>query len=329
VSWVSVSASIAYVISSKGYKKKSLSKDGAIAAFIVGLISFLSSAQIGFVLIAFFLSSSILTRFGSEKKAKIEDGFKEGGERTTIQVVSNSLPAVACACLWLFYFGFTFTTQHTVLNIATLEQLRSSVSSVGTRLPELLFAGIVAHYACCCGDTWASELGSLAVNPPRLITNPFKLVPTGTNGGVSSTGLTASIFGGTFIGFLAYLTTSIFALISFVNGNDRFVLSGREATTAMLLVSNFHYVILGAFAGLFGSLLDSLLGATLQISILDKDTGRVLSHAENEVIAKALKDKSRYIHITGRNILDNHQVNLLSSTMICVLAMLVHSLVRI
>lgn len=93
------------------------------------------------------------------------------------------------------------------------------------------------HFACCLGDTLASELGILSRSPPRLITT-FKPVPPGTNGGMSVTGTLASLTGGVIMG---------------------------AAISATLLVESaacrqqWYDVVLpllgwGAFGGVFGSL---------------------------------------------------------------------------
>ena len=50
--------------------------------------------------------------------------------------------------------------------------------------PRAILCGLIGHYACCAGDTgssWASSTSSAS----RLLTNPFRSVPPGTNGAVS------------------------------------------------------------------------------------------------------------------------------------------------
>jgi len=52
----------AVAISMKGYRKKSLSLSGAIAAFFVGLITLGSSYRFGITLLNFYITSSKLTK---------------------------------------------------------------------------------------------------------------------------------------------------------------------------------------------------------------------------------------------------------------------------
>lgn len=62
----------------RGYKKSSLSLDGALAAFVVGVIHGLAGLPFFLVLAVFFFSSSYLTKLKSDQKKLIEEDFKEG-----------------------------------------------------------------------------------------------------------------------------------------------------------------------------------------------------------------------------------------------------------
>lgn len=151
---------------------------------------------------------------------------------------------------------------------------------VFTDLSTLCSLACLSSIACCCGDTWASEIGSVLGKSPRLITT-FRSVPRGTNGGVSLAGLAASSAGGAFIGLVYYITSLIF-------------LWSAELQWVALPV--------GLCAGLFGSVLDSVMGATLQYSGYDHQSGRI-THSPGADVK----------HIAGWDIISNNTVNLLSS----------------
>jgi uncharacterized membrane protein len=87
---------------------------------------------------------------------------------------------------------------------------------------------------------------------PRLITT-LRPVRKGTNGGVTAAGLAASLVGGLFMGGVFYAA----ALVS----PTLLVLEGQRAAA----MAQWWLVPLGMTAGLLGSVIDSLLGATLQV----------------------------------------------------------------
>jgi uncharacterized membrane protein len=95
--YAAVSLVIAVFMSAYGYARKSLNRSGAVAAVLVGFITFYSGFVFGFVLIAFFLTSSRITKIKAEEKKRFEEDYKEGGQRTATQVFCNSAPALVYA----------------------------------------------------------------------------------------------------------------------------------------------------------------------------------------------------------------------------------------
>lgn len=114
--------------------------------------------------------------------------------------------------------------------------------------PSLLmaFAGAIA---AALADTASSEIGVLSPQEPRLITT-FKPVPHGTNGAVSLLGTTGAVVACTVITFAAYGTGFVQLASGSAKALSSWVLAG--ACTAIFL------------AGLFGTAVDSLLGATVE-----------------------------------------------------------------
>jgi uncharacterized protein (TIGR00297 family) len=104
----------------------------------------------------------------------------------------------------------------------------------GLRPDAIWLAAVAGALAAASADTWATELGALSRRPPRRITD-LHPVPAGTSGAVSPLGLLASLAGAALIS----------ALAGFMVGAPRLA-------------------AVGIAAGLGGSLVDSLLGATRQ-----------------------------------------------------------------
>lgn len=123
----------------------------------------------------------------------------------------------------------------------------------------------------------------------RLIIPPFKRVPRGTNGGVSLVGFIAAALAGAWIAFCVLIA------LWWTDGIALSEDSGK--LTAKVLFLSL------ALTGLFGSAIDSVLGALFQFSGKDLDTRLIVSEPGDGVI-----------HISGQDILDNHAVNILSAT---------------
>ncbi|CAG2111385.1 unnamed protein product [Medioppia subpectinata] len=265
-----LSLSIPAFIGWKALNKKSLDLSGFLTAMMCGFVLTLSNYCFTVSLLVFFVSSSKATKYKSERKREIEVDYKEGGQRNWVQVISNGGVATLLAIFYLLQNG----SGETAINFITdYETSWLATSALG---------------AICCanGDTWASELGSvLSTGNPYLITT-LKPVPKGTNGGISIIGLIVSALGGIVVSFGFLLTLMLCVESEAYNSSP----------------PQWPLLIVGLFSGLFGSLVDSLLGATLQYSGFDKETNKVV-----EIEGQHIQ------HISGRLLLDNHSVNLLSN----------------
>lgn len=79
-------------------------------------------------------------------------------------------------------------------------------------------------------------------------------MPKGTNGGISFMGTLCSAVGGLVIGFSHYLT----------------ILYCSDSNLLMYAPPQWPIILYGGLAGFIGSLIDSVLGATLQYSGKEK-----------------------------------------------------------
>ncbi|KAK2978213.1 hypothetical protein RJ640_024246 [Escallonia rubra] len=273
-----VAVLISSAIAIRAYRRKSLDFSGALVGFIVMTIHLAVNYRCGAMLLVFFFTSSKLTKIGEDRKRSVDADFKEGGQRNWVQVISNSgISTILVMILWKLT-----GSQDKCLD------------SKESRLVTSLIGGIIGHYCCCNGDTWSSELGILSDAQPRLVTT-FKQVRRGTNGGVTRAGLLAAIAAGSIIGVT-------FALLGFFTTKCTY-----DVALKQLLV-----IPLSALAGLSGSLIDSLLGATLQFS--------GFCSVRNKIVGKPGPTVKK---ISGLSILDNNAVNFVSILLTTVLTSIV------
>lgn len=255
-----------------GYKKKSLDESGALAAIGVGFGSIYADVRFGAALAAFFFASSAVTRVRSDVKKRVDEHFKVGGGRDWVQVFAN---------------GF----------VPTVIALAFASGGFGAEATSALASAYLGYYACCGGDTFASELGVLSKSKPRLIIDWRREVAAGTNGGVTALGWVASASGGAVVGAAFHLGQSALRAVATDGG-------------ALVAPSNAASVIaFGAVAGVFGSLVDSVLGATIQYSGFCEERQKVVSTPGPTVT-----------RISGSEFLSNSAVNLVSGVITAVVA---------
>jgi uncharacterized protein (TIGR00297 family) len=142
------------------YRAATLTRSGAVAAWLVGTVVLVGTGwQGGGILAAFFVSSSLVSR-GAPRAGGVDP---KGERRDHRQVLANGAAAAAGALL-------------------------------GLRDPGLGLWLLTASLAAAAADTWATAFGARSAAPPRLILGGMP-VPAGTSGGVTRLGTAGAAAG--------------------------------------------------------------------------------------------------------------------------------------
>lgn len=271
------------------YWRGSLSRSGVVGAVLTGTAIFgIGGFVPGLLLVAFFVSSTVLSHYKARVKEKFSEKFQKGSRRDLGQALANggwaALIAIGMgAAEWL---GWEARTQ------------------------QLLFAAFLGAMATVTADTWATEIGVLSMSLPRMVTTG-RVAPAGTSGGITLLGTVTSFCGGAFIGVVAVMgiLAQAFALGNIGwSGNWNFISNA-------LVVGMSGIVLLVAVSGLLGSLFDSLMGATVQ--------GIYFCEYDETQTEKKIHSCGRATRLVrGRAWLDNDAVNFSASVFGSVVAAL-------
>lgn len=142
--------------------------------------------------------------------------------------------------------------------------------------------GFTTALASANADTWASEIGILSKKDPVSIIT-WEPIEKGVSGGISPLGIMASLFGA---GFIAVISV-VGYILSF--GINEYLLA---------------FFLLSTLGGFLGSIIDSILGATVQ--------AKYISCISNTLTEKKYSGGIENALYSGISIIDNNFVNLSS-----------------
>ena len=150
-----------------------LTTSGTAAAIVVGALALAATGWPGLLLLfAFFLPSSLVSRASRPPEGGLDP---KGEQRDALQVFANGFaPALGAA--------------------------------VGAWLgpDDLAWMMLLGGVAVAAADTWATAIGSWSRQPPRHVLTG-RIVPRGTNGGVTILGTVGAAGGALVIGLVALL----------------------------------------------------------------------------------------------------------------------------
>ncbi|MCC6904791.1 MAG: DUF92 domain-containing protein [Anaerolineae bacterium] len=252
------------------HRRGSLALSGIAGAVVVGTVIFgFGGLEWGLLLILFFVSSSLLSHFREAEKSRVAaEKFDKGHRRDFWQALANAGAGALLALLYTFH-----------------------------PVPAVM-AAFIATMATVTADTWATELGVLSRDLPRLITT-WKLVEKGTSGAVSVRGTLATSAGALLIGFAAMLFFSAYE-------SAQSALSGGQAPWWPIFLGMAWTLPVALAGGLAGSLFDSLLGATAQAMYYSP-------YRQKETEKRIDPNGQPNVFLRGWAWLDNDAVNFVSS----------------
>ncbi|HEX6314651.1 MAG TPA: DUF92 domain-containing protein [Gemmatimonadaceae bacterium] len=158
-------AAAASVIALAAHRLGWLTRGGAIAAALVGALSFHGGVSWAILLLFFFMTSTSLSRWRAvERDRLVQSIVGKKGPRDALQVIANG---------GVFAFAAFMSTR-------------------GDPIPwQALGAGAIAAMT---SDTWSTEVGTALGGMPRSLLSGREVAP-GTSGGITIAGTIAGIAG--------------------------------------------------------------------------------------------------------------------------------------
>jgi uncharacterized protein (TIGR00297 family) len=226
-------------------KIKIVTTSGLIAGAVVGLIVWIFGGWAWFILILIFhLSAAMFTKVKYERKARQGLAQEKGGARAWQNVMANGGFPTLCAAIegTLILLSIDF-------------------------IPYVFLFGFIGGIATMCADTISTEVGLLSKPEPRLITHLGRKVPPGTSGGVTILGELGALTGASLIGAPAWLLAGL-GLLTLPFSNT-------------IIPFTYQLLIVAVCAGMFGSFIDSIFGATIQGIFKCKVCGKITEKAKH------------------------------------------------
>jgi len=228
---VGIATGLAGLIAFAAQRAGSLTRDGALAATLVGSLAMLAGTAWGLYLVLWFVSASLVSRLGVHvKRARTASVLPPREARDAWQVLANG-GVFALLAAWALAWPLTWTLWQTW---RSAPQVAASANSAV--MPALASVMAASALAAAGADTLATEIGTWLGGTPRSLQSGRAVTP-GTSGAVSLAGSLALLAGA-----LGY--------------------AGLAAGLGLVPGAAWPAV---AFAGSAGALTDSLLGAWLQI----------------------------------------------------------------